>query len=96
MCLLVCLSPRPHLSSQAVQDQLQPGGAQLQRDGQQLLSEPEHQRLQLGHAGQQLPRSGALVLGVRDGAGERKTEERALKTKSTNKSIYQSTYCFTT
>ena len=62
----------PHLLRQTIQNLLQPGHVQLQRDRQQLLSQPEHQRLQLGHAGQQLPRSGALVPGVRDRSeGER-------------------------
>lgn len=67
----------PHLLRQTVQNLLQPGHVQLQRDRQQLLSQPEHQRLQLGHAGQQLPRSGALIPGVRDRSeGERGERER--------------------
>lgn len=59
---------------QAVQDLQQPGDAELQTDGEQLLGEPEDQRLQLGHAGQQPPGSGALIRGVRDRAGERERE----------------------
>lgn len=69
----------PHLSSQAVQHLLQPRSVQLQRDGEQLLSEPEDQRLQLGNARQQLPGSGALVPRVRDGAGERDGGVKASK-----------------
>lgn len=67
----------PHLLRQTIQNLLQPGHVQLQRDRQQLLSQPEHKRLQLGHAGQQLPCSGALITGVRDraeGEGGRERE----------------------
>lgn len=60
-----------HLLSQAVQHLLQSRSVQLQRDGEQLLSKAEDQRLQLGHVAQQLPGSAALVLGVRKGAGGR-------------------------
>lgn len=93
MCL--CL---PHLLNQAVQDLQQPAGVQLQRDGQQLLSEPEDQRLQLGNAGEQLLRSGAFILGVRDGAGERgikctvnKSEYKTVRTAINYKVLFKRT-----
>lgn len=74
----------PHLFRQAAQDLPQPGGVQLLRDGEQLLCEPEDQRLQLGHPCQQLLGSRALLLGVRDTSGEERKEDEENFTNKLN------------
>ncbi|KAF3837526.1 hypothetical protein F7725_004990 [Dissostichus mawsoni] len=56
----------PHLLREAVEHRLQSGVVLLQRDGEQLLSESENERLQLGNVSQKLPGSGALLLGMFD------------------------------